>query len=415
MSFFHVNGSNGVSPFVVQDAISNAQARHAASIRSDSKRKSVGHVAAGRALIRAFAEDIVSQARKQGIRGDVSDSRKLEIMEAIASGLGYREDGGSIVVDGWSGGRNDSYFFPGDLIDRNGGIARQSPNIHAVSETLTVRSYDPAMQLVQTRGVRQTGTVAHHKMGQTQIPVADFEVGASNKQNHFFCVKTVMPWELALYGGVGGLDVVEEKARAARYALEDAREQILVNGYTGTDLVGIAQLPIPTYTSAVDMADPATSIEDAYEDIMAGVLSFQEANNDKGGEPNAALIGSSLLRKLLPKNNLSAGGFLSGADLFAALSRNNQALGQLFRQLGIDMVIKAPSLNNFGGDSTKSAMLLFQSPATPNGIRQMIGLAPSPVRTASTLAGDETLWAMSLAGLESATTEACGLYVGKVG
>lgn len=412
MSVFIANGQNGVSPLAIANELNNAQARHGESIRSDSKRRSAPHVAAGRAMVRAFVDDIFAQAKKTGIRGDVSDKRRFELMEAIASGLGYREDGNSIVVDGWT--RNDSYFFPGELIDRSGGIARQPAPLNAVSATLTVRSYDAGMQLVQTRGVRQTGSVAPWKPGQTQVPVADYEVGAKNVQSHFFCVKTQMPWDLLLYGANSGLDASEEKARAAKQALDDAREYAIVNSFTDTDLVGIGQLNIPTYTSSVNMGSTGTSLEDAYEDLMAGVLSFQAANADRGGDPNAVLIGTDLLRKLLPKNNISAGGSLTGSALFAALGQANAAAGELFRQLGIDTVIKAPSLNNYGGVAAKSAALFFQLPASDNGIRQLVGLTPSPVRTASTLTYDETLWAMAIAGLEKPTTEACGLYIGQV-
>ncbi len=411
MHGFKATAGSGVTPAQIESFQAAAWQAHGESIRNDSARKSPGYIQTTRAAIRHFVNELCFTKSRLDSRGEISQARKNEIMEAYASGLGLKTENG----------RMDSYFFPGDLIDRSGEIARLSNFTHALSDRLPVRSFNPWMQLVQTRGVQRTGSATLWKPGVDTVNHSDFYAGGVNRQVHHFVTKTTIAWDYILYGSLSDISIVEEQSRAAIETLKDALEDVHANGFQDTDLVGVSGLQIPQFVSSTNYAAPATTIEDIFEEFMGAILSFQSAAQFRGGRGNTLFIGGNLYNAILPKNNFSAGGAVSGSQLFggvnllSGVAAANAALGEMWKQLGIEYVYQTPSLDNFGGDSTKSAALLANTPSGPNGIRQLLGMAPAPVRTAATLTGDETLFAVTTAGLEAPTTERAGLFIGLVG
>lgn len=392
----------------IDSQIEEAHVKFGAEIRNDSARPSPARSVYQRAMIRKFVEDKATLASRLGTRGDVSEERQKSLMAVIAQGLGLSMNDGEFKM------RGDSLFFAGEGIDGSYETVRQANMPRGVSALLPVRNCDPTARLVRVRTIERNGSATIWKSGQTQVPHSSYDAGSSLKQVHHLVTKTSIPWDAVLYGTLSDLDVVGESAWSARETLLDAREQIMVNGFTGTDLQGLVNIAIPKFTSLLDYSNGSVTIEDAYEDIIAWAMKIKAANYNRGGLGNAVLIAPSFAARLLPLNNLAAGGDADGISMFSAMAQTEMAVGRIFRSLGITTVVEAPALDSFGGDATMGAMLFFRTPAGPGGLRQLIGMDPAPVRSASTLTHDEALWATALGGLEANVNESAGLLVAKV-
>ena len=399
-------GQVGISELELESQLAQAHEKFGADIRTDSARPSPPRVVQQRAQIRSFVEQKAQLAARLGTRGDVGQDRKYQIMQAIGEGLGLKMVNGEF--------RSDAYVFAGEGIDGGFETIRQVNVPRALSEMIPVRNFDPAARLVKMRSIERTGSGTLWKSEQTVVPHSSYDAGSILRQVHHIVTKTSIPWDALLYGTLSDIDIAQESAWSARETLLDIKEQVLVNGFTGTDLQGLNTIPIPKFTSLLDYSNGSVDFEDAYSDLIKYMLQIKAANYNRGGLGNAMLIGPALIARLLPLNNFAAGGDANGLDYFSAMAQNESGSSRLFRSMGINTIIEAPALDNFGGDPTLSAALFFRMPAGPGGLRQLVGMEPAPVRSASTLTHDETLWATTIGGLEANVKESAGLFVAKV-
>ena len=401
-----------ISADVLNSQVADADRLHGEQIRNDSARQSAGFISASRAQIRNFVDDTAALYNRNTNKGEVSSERKKQIMSHMAMGLGFVQQGSQYGIPSF---RGDSYFYSGQLVDTSGGIVRLESRRRPASELLTVRNFDPGKEIIKTRAMAPSGSVGLYSAGTTVIPEADFGVVDQNSQAYWLVCKTSIDWVHLLYGSRSDFDIAAEKAKQANDLLLDAMENIRFYGFTGTDLKAFKDLNLPTYNSNVDFTPGGTiDIESAFSEFVTGLNYLDSLNDDRGGLGQTLLIGTDLIRAIMPLNNIGAGGSMTGFDVFGKMGMQETMIGGLFRNMGISRIIRTPKLNNWGGDPTRSAAVLFDAQAGEAGIRQLIGMAPAPVRAASTLTHDEQLWAARVGPLEAPTTSGSGIFTAKV-
>lgn len=395
----------------VQSALhSVAASEYAGTVRADTARVSPDHVASQRAAIVHYVRTQAVLAARNGVRGDtVSEGRIRDIARAMAKGLGLRERDGRI-----DGMEHRADVWAGEGVDIDPRIIRPTEKDRALTSMLPTRSIDAAAQRTRIRGLKYEGTADLWRPGTTEYATADFSAGTEDKLVQTLYTTTSIDWHRLLYEQASGVNTAFEQAEAARRVLMDAYERVTVEGGPA-GLQGLRQLEAATSISGVDYTG-APTLGEVHRDLVRMILNVQEANDDRGGVPNALFISTTWLRKIQLASNLDAGGSLTGLDLIAAENAASQMLNISLKKVGIDTVIPTPSLNRFGRapDTQDEAGALVCSLPEDQGLRNVVALAPAPVRTSSNLTSDSTLWVMRLAGLEAPIATSVGKMHAKV-
>lgn len=394
--------------------INEAQSQYGNSIRADSKRASPVAVAGQRAMVRKTVVDTALMAERIGGRPRADENRLRQVVGVLGEALGLR------AVDGRMDGmeaRADSSYFPGELVARDSNPVRVADEMRAIQESVNSRNIDPAMQLYESNAIGYEGTAEFYKGPATKIPRADYNTGTINRQVHTIVTSTAMDWLGAIYGGASSINAAAEKAEAADRALKTSLEDVLAFGAPGTDLRGLFganRLPgIAYYPSTLDYSSDATTLGAIYADFQKFAQAIRKANNYRGaGRGDTLLVAPQVMEAIAQKNNIDAGGELTGSELFLAIQQANAQIGSALRAAGITAVIEAPKLGTVPGpagtETNLAGAVLFRR-GNMQGLRRVIALAPSPARTAEKLLGSETLWVLRTGGLECPDATSAGI------
>lgn len=400
---------------LVLGAIADAEADHGSDIRAD-ERYSPPAVAGQRAMLRSALMRSALYCEHALGRPRADEERMAQINGVMVEALGLREVDGR--MDGMTA-RADSYTLPGELIARDGNPIRVRDQRRALQENVGVRNVEPGAEVYETNAIDYEGKASIVRPGDTNIPHADFGTKGTKRLLHSIVTRTAIDWERLLYSA-GSISIAGEKAEAADRALKTALETVLALGATGTDLrglFGINSLIAAKRHSAVDMSLDATTLAAIYTEFMAWADSIREANGYRGGVGDTLGIAPILFAKLRGKSNLAAGGSATGANMFMALAGQNAQLGEALKAMGISQVIEIPAFNvvpgSVGTETDRAGAVIYDR-GNSDGLRHVLALAPSPVRTSQTLTADETLWALRTGGLEAPDATAVGIATFKV-
>lgn len=395
-----------------------ADSGHMSDIRMDSRssgRRS-GLTDWQRAGIRQMVKEKQHMNELMG-HGKVSQDRQNDLIAAMGEGLGIRFDEKEVVG---AYERFDSMYFQSDLVDRGSGYAVKAGPQMSLSASLPIRNFSPGKDVVEMRAAVNHGVATLIRPGVTQVGVSGYSVGSQDTMAETFATQIQIPWTAAFYGATSDIDPLTQNMASAKETLDRLREKLIVNGFLGTQLPSLTSVSLPRVNVTTDISLSGTTIGTCYSLLSNAMDSLADANEDVGTLGDVAWVSTDVLRALRGKNNLDAGGDSTGAEMFDANefyyseAKNAAAIGRFFASRGITRVIASPSLNDFDGDTTVGAILIGHSSLTQSGLRQTLGLAPTPVRTAVELTGDSTLVAMKLAGLELPSTEMWGLILVKV-
>lgn len=370
--------------FDVRDAI---QRRPSNALRADSATSAAVEVA------RRYSERIAHQGVVAGhLRADQAASFAADIQRGTMEGLGWSVADGRLRSDA-------SSFAPGSLTDVEGGLIRPAYTERVLSGLLPVRMVDADAEFFQPSGsLSQGGKMALHRPGMTNVPYADAAVGYIQQPIHTLVIATRVDWREAMVGRRSAIDIAAEKAAAAKEIAANTQEQMIVNGLPGINFRSLANIGLVRIVSSVDYSSNPT-MDSAYADLMRIVQRLREASDYAGSSPNVMAIGPRWAYAIRRLSNFAAGGSGTGSDLLATLAGANAGLAAAIGAAGITRIIEAPSLRDFHGDSTLDGMVLLNT-SQPNGLRQVMAMPLSPVRSASSLTADETLWAMRTGGLD---------------
>lgn len=414
-----MNVSIAPSPLdgAIRAAVLRAEGNHGSAIRADS-RYSPPAVAAQRAMLRQTALEAAIWAHRVKGRPEVPMQRVDAIVRAQAEALGLREQDGRI--DGIEA-RTDSMYLPGELIARDQSPHRVRDQRRAVQESVQSRTIDAGAAVYQSAVISYEGEAGLYKPGDTDIHNASHGVGADTRQVYSIVVKTQMDWEQALYGGNSSINQAAEDAESAGRALRRSWERFLVTGKPGTDLrslFGAQKLPgVAVHHSTVDYSASATTLGAIYADLQAFARKIQEAHDYRGPVLDTLMIAPHITARIAERSNIDAGGNLTGAELLAQITAQDRTLAATLGSMGVTGVIPAPSIGRVAGASgsgTKHAGAVLFERGAMEGLRRVLALAPSPVRTADELTGQATLWALRTGGLECPDATAAGVGTFKV-
>ena len=403
-----------ISDAALRMQLEGALRAHGGDIRADTARRSPSHVAIQRAMIREFAQNLAAVAQRTGLRADtpIENSRVIEIMQAMCDGLGLRERDGR--MDGMEGRRADS-GWQGDGISTDALIVRPTEVNRELTQSIPTRTVDANAEKARVRGIKYQGSAGILLPGQTEFHTATHAKESETRLIHTLHTTTRTDWQTLLWGSVSGINDLAEDAESARRALADLYEAVLVEGLSGTDMGGLRGLEVAKIISIVNFA--TATLGEKYAELARMILEVQAKNADRGSIPNTLFMATDWLRTIIPSNNLDVGGSATGAelvgggvDMIAQLNANNMAFQGVFSTLGITRIIPTPSLNNFGRDTstTNEAGALLCSLPESGGLRKIVAVATSPVRTAQDLAGDQTLWIMRIGDVETPIATSIG-------
>lgn len=391
-----------VSEAAIRQDVASNFAAHGAGLRTDSDGSSA--VSGGRAQIRGFLHRVAAMAhRTHGI--DMPDPARLDSIAArIGTRAGYRLDEGD-----WTHGsvRTDAAsVFSGELTDKDGMLNRPQRRKRALSEALPVRSVNAYAERYESRFVEHEGEITHYTPGTTQVGTVGARVGAKRRDIHTFVTSHMVDWLGVLQGSLTALDDAAESAYAARELFADFAEELLVKGLgDAVSLWGLADLPVARIPLTEDYSG-ALTMGDVFADLSRLPGLVAQINGDRGDSVDTMFLASDLARKIVPVNNLNAGGSYTARDL-------RMALATLFTDMGVNRIVSTPSLNGFSGSG--SAGMVLARLDGQRGLHQVSAMAPAPVRSASVLLGEQTLWAMRHGGLDINDATATAIITATVG
>ena len=365
-------------------------------------------------MVRDYATGITKDLYVQsGQRIDERRAREFahDIMAGMVSGLGWRVSADRIDAAGWRA--DASWFSPDALTAREAGVIRPAYVQNVLSEAIPTRTVEAWAESLETApAISHAGSVAVYRSGMTNVPYVTGEATYRRIPIHDIVTATRTDWKVAFQSNRSPFSIAEENATAVRVAMAQFIESALVHGVTGLDFIGLNQLGANRYRSSLDYSSGATTMDQIWADLIAIPEAIRVAAGYRGVGPNTVLIGPRWAAKIRAKANFSAGGN-NETDLLTALRRSSSGLAQALDAGSIDEIMVAPSLVGLGGEADRDGMLLFDR-NNSMALRQIVAMAPSPVRTASTLTADETLWNARHAGLDLANGLSIGIATAKV-
>jgi hypothetical protein len=379
----------------VRSWIEHAHHTQAPLLRQDSRRGTSPLLDGTRGLIRQWAADAVdATARQGGVRLDEKRRAALvvEAADACASGLGLRVDGQTVRCD-------SAWYAPDSLTFKDGDPLRPQYAERTLSETVPVRTVPQWAADYLPGAVAYSGSVAPYRPGMTEIPLIGVAAGYRRRPVHTFVAKTQIDWLALIQAQRADFSVVAEQAQAASIVFAEFQERALAAGIPGLDWTGAYQLGVGRYASSVDYSG-SPAINDVYSDLTRLIQTAVDVAGDRGRAPDTMLIGTRWLRAIARTNNLAAGGGgMTGSQMIADKLLAQTELERVMGSNGIRRIIPCRALNSWGGDSTLDGAVLLAA-SDSQALRQIVSMAPAPVRSFSGLTADEQLWACRHGGLD---------------
>ncbi len=383
----------------VRSWIEHAHHAQAPALRMDSRRGTSPLLDGTRGLIRQWAADSIdASARHGGVRLDEKRRAALvvEAADACASGLGLKVEGQTVRCD-------SAWYAPDSLTFKDGDPLRPQYAKRTLSETVPVRTVPQWAADYLPGVVAYSGSVDVYRPGMTNIPLIGVAAGYRRRPVHTFVGKTQIDWLSLIQAQRADFSVVAEQAQAASTIFLEFVEKALSAGIPAMDWTGVSQLGVARYHSSVDYSG-SPAISDVYADLTRLIQCAVDVAGDRGEPPDTLLIGTRWGRAISRTNNLAAGGGgMTGTEM---LTQKVLAASEFERMLsgnGIQRIISCRALTSFGGDSTLDGALLLKS-TDSQALRQIVSMAPAPVRSFSGLTADEQLWACRHGGLDAQDT-----------
>lgn len=254
-----------------------------------------------------------------------------------------------------------------------------------LKDGLPVHSVEPWADSYKIRFVDHDGTVQWGRGGSSSAPRADYGTAEQYRPMHLLWTATEMDAVQALHATSPnyGVAPLAEKAKAARYVMDRAIEDAIVNGVVGLDMWGLQQVPALRQTSGITYG--TANAEDAFEDFVQFLQRVQEISLGVF-EVNALAISQRIMNRLSAYITTGAGFPIDAT----AMLRNKLA------EYGITRLIVAPSLRDFGGVNVDGAVLFN---GNDNGLKRVQGLDVSPLRTVQEGLSDVTYYVCQHGGL----------------
>lgn len=376
--------------------VEHAHHQQAGSLRADSRRGASPLVDGTRAMVRAWATDSIDATiRHSGVRLDEQRRNRLiaDAADAAASGLGLRVEGNTVRCD-------SAWYAPDSLTFRDGDPLRPQYAERTLSETVPTRTVPQWAADYLPGAVAYSGSVAPYRPGMTEIPQIGVAAGYRRRPVHSFVAKTQIDWLSLIQAQRADFSVVAEQAQAASIVFAEFVEKALSTGIPGMDWTGVPDLGVAKYYSSVDYSG-SPAINDVYADLTRLIQCAVDVAGDRGRAPDTMLIGTRWLRAIARTNNLAAGGGgMTGSQMIADKLLMQSELERVMGSNGIRRIIPCRALTSYGGDSTLDGALLL-SAADNQALRQIVAMAPAPVRSFSSLTADEQLWACRHGGLDA--------------
>lgn len=393
---------------LVRAAIEDAVQAHGRGVRLDSRRSANPRIDTQRVMIRHTAALMVRDAEaRSGTRLDSreADHLRRDVEAAIADGLGLVVDGSVVRMDA-------AVHLPDDLLSSREPVVFPSAPDTVLTDAIGKRSVDAYAETVPTATGKRTGSFEEHSPAMDSAPILGWEVEEQRRTIKTFVAKTVTNWIELGQASASSINRVQEDAAAAREIWAEAREQMLVDGLGGGSFKGLVDLNVPVYASPVNYA--TAGIADVYADLIALVQTLaSSAQKTNAPAPDSLWLGQRWVDQIVGKSNIAAGGSLSGVELLGRMAAQNEGLSMALRSAQIRRIVAAPALDSLGPGENFSGGVLLRS-SDNRGLREIVAMELSPVRSASTLVGNEQLWAFRGAGLEWVRAEKQGLAYAQV-
>lgn len=387
-----------------------ANQRSARGVRLDSAKSADPRAARVRALIRSYADAVVDAAKvAQGTRLDAKGADHLarDVAAALAYGLGLHTATDGIRLDA-------STYLPGEFMAARQPVIFPDAPETVVTSTLAKRVIDANALYVPTATGSRTGSFAPWAGSGTEIPVVGFEVSETVRTVTALVAQSLIDFEELARDGARAVSKVQEDAEAARQIFARLREDGLVGGIPGTSFAGLGQTGVPIFTSALDYAAGGTTLGNIYADLILMIQTLRQASDEtRAGNPTTLVMGQRWVDQIVGRSNFDAGGSMSGNDLLATVTANDAGLAAALRQAQVRTIIAAPSLDAPDWAPTGFSGAVLMRAGDQQGLREIVAQELAPVRTASTIVGNQTLWCFRGAGAEWPNSQKQGLAVAK--
>jgi hypothetical protein len=254
-----------------------------------------------------------------------------------------------------------------------------------LKDALPVRAIEPWADSYRADFVAHEGLVQWGRGGSTDAPRADYSTSFEYRKMHLLWTATEMDAIQSLHATSPDYAVspLAEKARAARYVMDRAIEDAIVNGVVGLDMWGMQQVPALRETSLVTYG--TANAEDAFQDFVQFLQRVQEISRDVF-EVNALAVSRRVINRLNAYIATGAGFPINATEML----RNKLS------EYGITTLIVAPSLRDFGGTNVDGAVLFDSG---DRGLKRVRGLDVSPLRTVQEGLSDVTYYVAQHGGL----------------
>lgn len=393
----------------IRRAAEDAHRAHASGVRLDGRRSATPGIAGQRAMIRHFVDGIIEGAKEHmGTRLDAAQANtaRLDLELAIADGLGLQVHGDEVRMDAAS-------LMPRDLFSATEPVIFGDEPETAFTDLVPKRNIDTWAEYVPTRTGALTGSFAPFRNGQKSAPIVGAEYSEQVRTVVSMVAKTQTSFVELAQAPLTSVNKVADDARAAREVWMKLREAALIEGIPNTSWKGLEEIPAPVYASTVNYS--TASLADIYADLINMVQDLRAAADDTKAPQTGMVLGmaQAWVDAIVQKSNISAGGSMTGPDVLGMLVADNAGLSMALRQAGISRIVAAPSLDDMGPGATYAGAVLFR-PGDRASLREIVAMELSPVRTASSLYGNEQLWCFRGAGLEWSKTQKQGIAYARV-
>lgn len=335
----------------------------------------------------AFGESALLWGRHLAkIRGDARDPARHGLAAQLAAAAFRAQYAPDHRADAAS-------FFANDLVDRDSTITIRPQRPNAVLGAVPVDNVQPWMESWTAKFGEDAGVAAPYRKGSTDTRLVNGSVTEEIRPMMMFRIDARENFGDAQQAAISGVDF-NSQAEDTRRALEahaKAHNAGLVSGVAGFAGYHLGNLPgVLRVASTTEYG--TTAVDTALPEFRRILLQIPTDGDSTFPSPDTILITQRMLNQI--------GGYLAFAQ--GGTEFSDRLLRELFSSNGISRVVVCNELKNLNANGAVTAgtdmVVLFNS-ASPDSLRQKVGLRPAPVKTFDVELDRQTAFLSGFGGL----------------
>jgi len=320
------------------------------------------------------------------IRGDSRDPGRHGLAAQLAAAAFRAQNAPDHRADAAS-------FFANDLVDRDSTITIRPQRPNAVLGAIPVDNVRPWMESWTAKYGEDAGVAVPYRKGSTDTRLVNGAVTEEIRPMMMFRIDARENFGDSEQAAISGVDF-NSQAEDTRRALEahaKAHNEGLVEGVAGFAGYHLGNLPgVLRVASTTDYG--TTAVDTALPEFRDILLKIPTDGDGTFPSPDTILLTQRMMNRI--------GGYLAFAQ--GGTEFSDRLVRELFTSNGISRVVICNELKNRNANGAVTAgtdmVVLFNS-ASPDSLRQKVGLRPAPVKTFDVELDRQTAFLSGFGGL----------------